>query len=258
MTDITTWLLALSVTLPRIAASFIVLPLLSQDAVPALVRNSIFVGLALVVSPLTIETINLAAVKPLDWPFILIKEIFIGITIGFFFASIFWAISIAGGIIDTQMGNNMSQTMDPLQGSNTTLTGLWFSRFASVLFLTSGGFLIFLGVLLKSYRIWPPHSFLPNLTADSGAFFIYEFEYIMVQAMLFAAPVITVLALVDLSMGLINRFAQQLNVLALSSSLKTWLGTWVALLCLGLMVELVVRKLFENEHILARLQIIFS
>ncbi|MCG8610973.1 MAG: hypothetical protein MI864_10605, partial [Pseudomonadales bacterium] len=62
MTDITTWLLALSVTLPRIAASFIVLPLLSQDAVPALVRNSIFVGLALVVSPLTIETINLAAV----------------------------------------------------------------------------------------------------------------------------------------------------------------------------------------------------
>ena len=41
-----------ALTLPRIVAAFAVLPLMTSDTVPALVRNSFYVSLAILVYPL--------------------------------------------------------------------------------------------------------------------------------------------------------------------------------------------------------------
>jgi len=44
--------LGIALTLPRIVAAFLALPLLSSSTMPPLVRNSFFVSLAIVVFPL--------------------------------------------------------------------------------------------------------------------------------------------------------------------------------------------------------------
>ena len=62
------------------------------------------------------------------------------------------------------------------------------------------------------------------------------------------APQIT--SLLDIAMGLVNRYAQQLNVFALSMPIKAWLATWMLLLSLAAIVEAVVRAIAGNSTLL--------
>lgn len=245
-------LLALGLSIPRIAAAFLILPLLTQETVPALVRNTIFVTLAMVVLPLTLYSLEELGYREIafNWPFVVIKEIFIGTTLGFLFGSIFWALSVAGGVIDTQAGSNMANSLDPVQGHQSSPNSRWLAQFASWLLMASGGFLIFIDLLLGSYQLWPVLQPLPELDLKGMTLFINEFEFIMTAALLLAAPVILLLALVDLCFGLINRFSQELNVLALTMPVKSWVAVWILMLNLGLVVEVILKKLMDNKGLL--------
>ncbi len=251
------FILGIALCLPRIGAAFVVLPLLTQETVPALVRNSLFVSMAIMVYPITFASIEPASIPAINWPFIVLKEIFLGSCMGFLFGSIFWALSVAGGILDTQTGSNMANAVDPIQGHQATPAGMWLSRFATWLFMASGGFLIFLDVLLNSYQLWPIGQLMLSLNMDGAKLFINELDFIMSKALMIALPGMLVLALVDLSLGLINRFAQQINVLALSMPIKFWLSNFILVLSLGIIVEVVLHKLLSNQALLETMKHLF-
>ena len=240
-------LFALALTLPRIGTAFIILPLFTQETVPALIRNAIYIGLALIVLPLTVKANEVVHLSWIDWPFILIKEMFIGVSLGFVFSTIFWAATTAGAIIDTQVGSNMAQQMDPVQGHQSSPNGRWLSLFITWLFMASGGFMVFLDLLLGSYRIWPVTIFLPNLPLTDLSMFIGQFSYLMSAALLMAAPVILILSLIDIAFGLVNRFAQQINLLSITMPIKSWVAVFILILNLALIVEVISRKLAENS-----------
>lgn len=246
-----------ALTLPRIAAAFLMLPLLTGENMPALVRNSFFVSLALVVFPLAAAAAPMSAGLHSPWLLVVVKEIFIGIAIGFSFGSVFWAIGSAGNFIDAKVGSTIASVVDPLAGHQTSLTGAFLSQLAAWLFMTSGAFIVFLDLLLSSYAIWPVGAFLPHLKAPAADFFIGQFSYQMTMALLLAAPALVVMSLVDLSLGLVNRYAQQLNVFTLAMPIKAWLSTWIVLLMLGVFLEVVLRKLFENKTLLTTLRALF-
>jgi len=246
--------LAIALTLPRILAAFLIVPLMTADTVPATVRNSFFVSLAIVAYPVAESAVPVASTGDLFWPMIVLKELFVGLAIGFLFGAVFWAIGAAGEIIDTQIGTNMASELDPIQGHQTTLTGDLLSQLAAWLFMASGAFLVFLDLLLSSYSIWPVAQPMPRLDLQGQLLFVDAFGYVMSAALLFAAPAIAVLALIDLSMGLINRFADQLNVFQMSMSIKALAAQFMVLMSLAAIVEIVLRKLFENEQLLKALQ----
>lgn len=75
--------------------------------------------------------------------------------IGFFFATILWAMGMAGELIDNKVGATMSQILDPLSGTTSSLTVNLLSRFALVLFVTNGGLTLLVGMIMASYAIWP-------------------------------------------------------------------------------------------------------
>lgn len=249
--------LSLALTLPRIAAAFIVLPLMTSETVPALVRNSFFVSLALVAYPIAAAAAPAGAIGAGAWPFVIVKELFLGLIIGFGFGAVFWAIGAAGGIIDTQIGANFANTLDPIQGHQTSLTGVLLSQLASWLFMATGAFLVFLEILLSSYAMWPVGSFVPTLKPAGALYFIGELRYLMSAAILFAAPALVIMALIDISFGLVNRYASQLNVFSLTMPIKAWISQWITLMALGLVMEMVTRKLFENKSLLEVLRRLF-
>lgn len=248
--SLTQTVMAVALSIPRIGAAFLVLPLLSQDTVPALVRNSLFVALAIIVFPLTGAAASAISLDPTEWPFMLIKEMLIGIALGLLFGSIFWAIGMAGSIADTQVGGNMANALDPIQGHQTSFTGQWLSQLATWLFMATGGFLLFLDVLIGSYQLWPVDVFLPALTLSGSLVFINEFEYMMTTALLFAAPAMLIMGIIDIALGIMNRFAQQINLLSISMPVKSFMTTWVMILVLGAIVEVTIRKLYDNQDLL--------
>jgi type III secretion protein T len=245
-----------ALTLPRIAAAFLVLPILSQEDMPPLVRNSFFVSLALVAFAFAAQAAP-ETIPALRWPVLIVKEIFIGLGIGFVFSIVFWAIGNVGNLIDTKAGTTMASVMDPLAGHETSLTGALLSRLAGWLFMASGGLMVFLHLLFGSYALWPVTAALPELGPRGEAFFVGRFEQMMVYTLLLSAPALVVLTLVELGLGLVNRYAQQLNVFMLSLSIKAWISTWIVLLSLGVFVEFVTAKVSENRGLLEALQLLF-
>ncbi len=251
-------MLALGLTTPRIIGAFLMLPLLTAETVPALVRNSFMVSLALVAIPIAMAGAPLEQMGFMQWGPIVLKELFLGIAIGFCFGIVFWALGAAGNVIDNQVGLGMASVFDPIQGHQTSLHGTFLSQFAAWLFMASGAFLVFLDLLLSSYVMWPVTSYVPNLQAGGLHMFIGQFSYLMTALVVLAAPAMVVLLLVDLSFGLVNRYAPQLNVFALTMPIKAWLATAMLLLMLGVYIEIVLDRLGDNRGLLPALQRAFG
>jgi type III secretion protein T len=241
--------LLLGVATARVAATFLLLPMFSSDTVPALVRNSIFVSLG-VVSLALQPPIDPSMLGPAQWASILVKEVFVGLIIGFFFGSVLWALESAGQIIDTKVGATLAQVVDPLSGHQTSLNGAFLGRLASVVFVAMGGLSLLLRVIMESYAIWPIASPMPVLDGRSLGLWEGEFGRLMVLATLFAAPVLTVLFLIDAALGLMNRFAQQLNVFTLSLSIKAFAATFVLLLLVGGFVSAIIRDIASRPDVI--------
>jgi type III secretion protein T len=250
--------LGIALTLPRIVAAFLALPLLSNSSMPPLVRNSFFVSLSIIVFPLAAAASPYSAMGDGMWAAVIVKELFIGLAIGFTFGIVFWAIGAAGNLIDAKVGTTMASIVDPLAGHQTSLTGAFLSQFASWLFMASGAFLLFLDLLLTSYQVWPVAEFMPRLTLVGEAFFVNQFSVLMTISLLIAAPALVVMSLMDIGFGLINRYAQQLNVFQLALPIKAWVGTWIVLLMLGVLVQVVLQNIVQNKTLLGILRGVFG
>lgn len=251
-------MLALGLTLPRIIGAFIMLPLLTAQNMPAMVRNSFMVSIAIVALPIAMNGAPIDQMGAPQWPVIILKELFLGIAIGFCFGIVFWAIGAAGAVIDTQVGMGLASIFDPIQGHQTSLHGEFLSQLAAWLFMASGAFLIFLDLLLSSYALWPVTSFFPNLVRGGMHLFVGQFSYLMTALLVLAAPAMVILLLIDLSFGLVNRYAPQLNVFALTLPIKAWIATGIILLMIGVYVEIVLDRLNTNRGLLRVLGNIFS
>lgn len=249
--------LAVALSLPRIVAAFLVLPLLNGQNMPGLVRNSFFVSLAFIVYPVAAAAAPMRDMGLGLWPLLIVKELFIGLMFGFLFSSAFWAVSAAGNLIDTKVGTNLAAVLDPIQGHQTSLTGELLTQLVAWLFMAGGAFSLFIELLMDSYRVWPVTESLPRLAEAGRELVTGEFSSIMSTTLVLAAPALIVMSLIDLSLGLINRYAQQLNVFSLTLPIKAWVATWMVLLSLGTMLEVVTRQLFQNRGLLEVLKRVF-
>ena len=252
-TSLSQAILSFSVVLPRIAGAFLLLPYFTSEMIPPLVRNVFFVSVAAVVMPLVLQqplppTLAGTALVP-----ILVKELFIGVSIGFAFGIVFWALEGAGQVIDTKIGSGAGQLTDPLTGSQTTLIGSYLGRLGAYLFAAFGGLHVFVDLVLLSYRIWPVLEPLPDLRAVGSLFYIGRFDELMRIVLLIAAPALCILTLLEVGLGFVNRYAPQLNVFVLSLALKSWLAILILLLTVGTVVSFVTGWIAEQRGLLQML-----
>jgi type III secretion protein T len=242
----TALLLGLSMT--RIAVAFLLVPLFTAELIPGMVRNAMFLGIAVLTlalqpssAPLVVSTWSLIT--------LFAREAFIGCAIGFFFSGVMWAFQAAGQLIDNKVGTSMAQVSDPLSGQQVTLNGALFGRLASWVFMAGGGFMLMIGTLLQSYALWPIRSPASTLVAGGVRLFEGEFGRIMLMTLLIAAPALVLLHLVEGVLGLINRFAQQLNVFSLSQSIKAVAAAWIVWIQITVMVQFLQDDLLRRDGI---------
>jgi type III secretion protein T len=243
--------LLLAMASMRVAVAFLLVPLFTQELVPAMVRNAMFLAIAL------LSLAMQPSAGPMDftsvqWISMFAKEALIGGVIGFLYAGVMWAFEAAGQVIDTKAGTTQAQVHDPLSGQQTSLNGAFLGRLASYVFMAGGGFMLLVGTLLESYALWPVRSLMPDLVLGGARLFESEFGRIMLLTLLVAAPALVMLYLVEGVLGLINRFAQQLNVFSLSQSLKTVTATWIILVQVTTLVQLLQDDLLSRGGVAIR------
>ena len=230
----------------RVSVAFILLPLFSEQLIPPLIRNAIFLALAVIVVLLH-PAVDVESLSPVLWLRLIGKEVLLGVSLGVFFGFFLWAFEAAGQIIDSQIGMNMAQIFDPLEGHETSLIGSFMGRFMNYAFVALGGLMFFVGLVMQSYATWPIDQHLPQLEWSSLELFKGEVSELFGLMLIVAGPALVLAFMIDVCMGLINRESQQFNVFFLSMPLKTLATVFVLVLSLGFLVDLMVLKITESN-----------
>jgi type III secretion protein T len=155
-----------------------------------------------------------------QWFALATTEVALGAFIGFISAIPFWAVDMAGFLIDTMRGSSMASVLNPLLEQQSSLLGILFSQVFGLLFLLSGGFNALVASVYDSYALVPPGA--PFGEAARWMPFLTEAWQRMYTLFLrFSMPAVVGMVLVDIALGLINRSAQQLNVFFLAMPIKS-------------------------------------
>jgi type III secretion protein T len=239
-----------AVVVPRIAAAFLLIPYFTTEIMTPLIRNVFFVSIALTVMPLVLAEPIPASFSGTALIPIVLKEILIGIAIGYTFSVVFWALEGAGQVLDNKIGATSAQLVDPITGQQTTLLGAYLGRLAGYLFAAFGGLTLFVDLLLSSFAVWPVLSKFPDLKAAGSMFFVERFDELMRLMLLLAAPALCVLTLLEFGLGFMNRYSPQLNVFTLSMPLKSLLAILILLLAIGTTTDFVVHWLAGQRDLI--------
>ncbi len=153
---------------------------------------------------------------------IVIKEFLFGIFLGLGIKMIFILLSGAGEIIGQQSGFSMARMYDPLAMSQTNVIANFLNVLLMLVFLSVGGHLIILQVLLDSYIIIPID--IPLKVFSSFNFFMNLFIMMFSITIRIASPsIITVLA-TYIALGIMTKVAPKMNIFSLSFSVNILMG----------------------------------
>lgn len=192
----------------RIVAWLAVVPPFSGKTLPTMVKVVLSLGLAFAVVP-DGQAIPLGTVELM---LNVGTQVLIGLAMGFVTYLLLAAVAAAGSLIDVFGGFSLAQGFDPLGTNTNTVFGKFHQMIAVVLLFVSGGHLMVIGGLLRTFH------FLPlGTTPDwSGApeVLMRAFDLFFVTAVQIALPMIAVLFLADIGLALLTKVAPQLNALS--------------------------------------------
>ncbi|WP_022665942.1 type III secretion system export apparatus subunit SctT [Desulfospira joergensenii] len=220
-------ILALSLGMPRLFAVFTVTPFLGGGILTGSLRMAIVLPLMLFIYPTLPDSALLtqgmnSTQATMFILALMLKELFIGFVLGFLVSILFWTVQSAGFLIDNQRGSSQSQTSDPISQESTSPLGSFLFQVLVYMFFSSAAFMGFLNMCFTSYMLWPVGKLLPW---PSGIrlpiLFAEQVSWLALYMLLLSAPVVIACFLSDFCLGLINRFAQQLNVFILSMGVKS-------------------------------------
>lgn len=226
----------------RIAAFFVTLPLFSYQTIPA----PFTIGFSFFLAFIMFYTVDASAVT-VDYMYLLllVKEVLVGLLIGFIAFLILSAVQVAGGFIDFQMGFAIANVMDPQTGAQVPITGQYLYIFALLFLLSVNGHHLLIDGIFYSYNLIPIDAFIPFHDGSIAYFVINTFNQMFLIAFQMAIPIVGCLFLVDVALGIIARTVPQLNVFVVGLPLKIFMSFVVILFFLSLYIGL-VRNLFET------------
>ncbi len=153
---------------------------------------------------------------------LLIKELVIGFLIAFISGIFFYAVMSAGMIIDNQRGASQAQSADLLDDMQNSPFGSVLTLSLVTIMYSTGAIVAYIIFIMTSFTVWPVYEVIPGITSAGVAEYAgYGLNMLMATAMVVCSPFIIVALMTDISLGLINRFAPQLNVFILSMPIKS-------------------------------------
>ncbi|WP_437883135.1 type III secretion system export apparatus subunit SctT [Pseudomonas sp. LRF_L74] len=169
---------------------------------------------------------------------LLLKEVALGALLGVLLHMPFWMFASVGALLDSQRGALSGGQMNPALGPDATPMGELFQETLVMLLIVLGGLPLILQVIWDSYLIWPPTAWLPILDGDGLAVLLELLSRTLHHMLLYAAPFIAVLLLIEAVMAIISLYAQQLNVFILAMPAKSIAGIAFLLIYLPTLLEL--------------------
>ena len=239
------WIWSIMWALLRVSGFFISVPFLGHRAVPAVIKIPIALTLAFAVGPVVT---GLSPMQPDSlwqlggWA---MSEIAVGAIIGFGFATLFFAIRMAGDIVGLQMGFAIVNIIDPNTTGQVSLIGEFKYILALLILLVIDGHHMMITALVDSYRLIP----IGTAHFGDGAFnqIVRLTATAFITAVKIGAPMMITLLLTEVALGIVARTVPQMNIFIVGFPLKIGIGFLVLGASLPLLAQLFSRALTQIE-----------
>ena len=236
------WLAMLIFPLTRILAMIASSPILGNKQIPARVKLGLSVLITIIVTP-TIGEMPPVAVGSPQGLLIMIKQVIIGVAMGFTMRLIFTAVEMAGELAGLQMGLGFASFYDPVNAAQTPIVAQWLGMVAALAFLAINGHLHMLSALAESFKMLPIGGMIPSqgfydVARWGGSIFAYALQI--------SLPILAALLITNIALGILTRAAPQLNLFAIGFPITLAIGFLVLMLSMPHFIPMLDRLTQEG------------
>lgn len=248
-------IIAFALVFLRVIAMLISWPVFGTPTVPIHVKVLLAVIFSVLLFPtLHFDNADLIQIGD-EIIFLAIRELAVGLTLGFLMRMFFFAITIAGEIISVSIGLASAQLYNPVMGSQSNVVEQFEMMLATLFFLSVNGHHVFIDGLAQSFEMVPVAAVGLKTQAYGGIAEIVKDVFVM--GIKISAPVMVAVFLANIAMGVIGRAVPQINVLVTSMQVTTLLGLAVMIVTIPLfvgemngLVEVMASRLFQFMKVL--------
>jgi flagellar biosynthesis protein FliR len=211
----------------RTAGLLLLTPLLPSRTIPGSIRFLVVLALAVWFTGIPFVQLGRFAsgIVPSFGELIVasMSEVLLGSAMGLGVAIAFGAFSVAGKLLDIQVGYSIAQTFDPLSGANNSPLTALFSQVGVIYFFLFNGHEAIFRMLLLSFSLvtvgsaWSTETVFFSLSEHSTRLLQLGFAL--------AAPVAFCLLLTEAALGLVARSMPQMNILTMGIGVKVLIAT---------------------------------
>ena len=228
----------------RIVSVLWFIPLFSSRFVSTLFKA----GLSLLIAFLLYGSVNITVAgdvfsNPYSFLLLTLREVFIGVTIGFIAKIIFSSINVAGDIMSLQAGFSFARFMDPFTMTQVSVLEQVKNLLAIMVFFAIDAHHIVFQAISASFTELPigaaalREPLLHYVVNATARVFSLGFKI--------GAPIIVTLFLVELAFGMLSRMIPQVNIFIEGVPIKILITTIMLIVSIGVTVP-VIANLFKG------------
>jgi len=233
----------------RVGACLMVAPMFGARFVPARTR----VILAAAITALVVPLMPATGIAPFSAEAMVVvaQQLLIGVALGFALQIVFDSLGLAGQVLANSMGLSFAFNVDPLRGSSTAALGQLYIILATLTFLSLGGHLALLEVLVHGFTTMPVGT---EGLGREGLWMVVNWGgQLFAGAIAIALPGVTALLIVNLAFGVVSRAAPTLNLFAVGFPVSLIVGLLVVLAGIGPLQQGVIQLIAQGFDFLRAL-----
>lgn len=209
----------------RIAGVVSVAPFYGNRAVPRRIRVGLGLCIALVVAS-TMEYTPLDYTTILEFTFLLIKELVLGLTVGFASSLCMSIINLSGMFIDREIGLTMVTAFDQNTNSTTTISADFYNYMVLLIMLCSNMHYFIISAICDSFQVIPVGGAVFDGDGIYSLVIVFMQQYFVI-AFRIALPIFISITLCNVILGILAKTAPQMNMFSVGIELKLILGLLV-------------------------------
>lgn len=249
--DLQANLLKFLLILFRCSTFFILTPVFGRRELPAIGKIGLAALVSILLYPIVTDVVYYDNVFYIL--LMVIKEITIGIAMGYITVLMFSCLYTAGELIDLEMGFGIVNVIDPQSNAQVPLMGNFYYILMLLIFLTVDGHHVLLSALVRSYEIVPLGEGIFQQTFFDGI--VMSFRDMFFIGVKVSLPIVSIIFITDLALGIIARTVPQMNVFIVGLPLKISVGIIAMILALPMYLialDVIFSRTYENIYVILK------
>ncbi len=214
--------------LMRVSGFIMTAPFFSYSSVPMRIRAALSVFMSLVVIQTT-PVITLHYVGLFGYSVLLLKETFLGITLGLMCIMCFYIINLAGQLMDMEMGLSMANMFDPMTNMQFSVTGSLYNYLLMLMLVVTNMHYYIIRAIVDSFSYFNIGEAVFDSVSLKNIVLDFMVNYFVI-ALRIVLPVFCCMLLINVVLGVLARAAPQMNMFVVGLQIKVLAGLIILVL----------------------------